>query len=210
MLELEHAAESGVPATVRAAPIEQDEAVVVVGSPAGLPIKVDAGGRVIDARTKQGDYFTLSSDTFAVSSGSGVFDAKGQLVGLFARGRRDYDTERDCQRAHHHDPQQDDGYEEATPVAPLAALLDEELHEAGPPEPDGATCQASAFVQPVVTASNAAHGCGVLQPAATSRASFVPWSVAFMAYAHRRRKRRSDTRRGETWQRSWRARAWLP
>ena len=77
------------PPVLRDVPVEADEPVTVIGYPAGLPVKVDSGARVVDPRSGRGDSFTLSSDTFAVSSGAGVFDRAGALVGVFARGRPD-------------------------------------------------------------------------------------------------------------------------
>ena len=67
--------------------------------------------------------FTLSSDTFAASSGSGVFDTEGALVGVFARGRVDYDADGPCQRVHREREDDAIGYEQATHVAVLRRLL---------------------------------------------------------------------------------------
>ena len=62
----------------------------VIGCPSGLPTKIDQGAKVVDAREATLDYFTLTSDTFDGSSGSGVFDANRSLVGAFVRGTADY------------------------------------------------------------------------------------------------------------------------
>jgi V8-like Glu-specific endopeptidase len=123
LLQLERAVPQAAIAEIRARPVEQGEPLVVVGFPAGLPVKIDRGAQVIEARTAQGDYFTLDSDTFAVSSGSGVFDSPGQLVGLFARGRRDYDQDGSCQRVHHESLMDAASFEEATHIASVQALL---------------------------------------------------------------------------------------
>jgi V8-like Glu-specific endopeptidase len=64
--------------------------VTVIGYPSGLPVKVDSGAQVLYARSCL-DYFTISSDTFQASSGSGVFDGRGRLVGSFVRGGPDYE-----------------------------------------------------------------------------------------------------------------------
>lgn len=67
------------------------ERLIVIGHPSGLPVKLDADARVLDARSTAPDYFTLSSDTFAGSSGSGVFDADGALTGILIAGGEDYE-----------------------------------------------------------------------------------------------------------------------
>ncbi len=71
------------------------EPVCVIGPPSGLPLKVDCGARVVDPRSQEHDYLTLTSDTFKGSSGSGVFDAERRLVAVFTRGRRDYELSPD-------------------------------------------------------------------------------------------------------------------
>ena len=72
-------------------------ALAVIGYPSGLPVKIDAGAELLLMRQCR-DYFTLSSDTFQSSSGSGVFDDIGRLVGIFVRGGADYEyvSERGC------------------------------------------------------------------------------------------------------------------
>jgi MYXO-CTERM domain-containing protein len=106
------------------------EPLAVIGFPSGLPAKVDLGARVIDPRAEHGDYFTLDSDTFFASSGSGVFDGDGRLLGIFARGGTDFDHDDagGCSRSHR---VEDAGagtassYEEATFSAALLPLLGE-------------------------------------------------------------------------------------
>jgi len=72
-------------------------ALAVIGYPSGLPVKIDSGAALLGLRSCR-DYFTLSSDTFQSSSGSGVFDPLARLVGSFARGSTDYEyvSERGC------------------------------------------------------------------------------------------------------------------
>jgi len=108
---------------LREEPVEADERVVVIGFPGGLPAKVDASARVVDSHPDRGDSFTLRSDTFAVSSGSRVFDRSGARVGVFARGRRDYDSDGSCQRVHREPEYDAPGYEEATQIAVVVRLL---------------------------------------------------------------------------------------
>lgn len=87
------------PVTIARLGVVEGEQVPVVGYPAGLPAKVDMEAKVLDTRARYLDHFTLSSDTSIGSSGSGVFNTQGELLGVLARGRPDfvYDAERSCQ-----------------------------------------------------------------------------------------------------------------
>lgn len=113
-----------VPVSIRSNPVKAGEKLAVVGYTAGLPVKIDLGSHVLDPRHDQGDFFTLDSDTFSVSSGSGVFDASGQLVGIFARGSRDFDDAGTCQRVHHEDAASSEVRESATQIVPVIAAMD--------------------------------------------------------------------------------------
>ncbi len=71
--------------------VEDGDPLVVLGFPSGLPLKIEGGGEVIDARSSANpDYFEATTDTFAGNSGSGVFDADGVAVGILVRGQEDY------------------------------------------------------------------------------------------------------------------------
>jgi uncharacterized protein (TIGR03382 family) len=85
----------------RPAPIKRlDEAlapgdgVTLIGFPSGIPAKIAQGGFVVNPRAETLDYFEASVDAFGGNSGSGVFDANGDLVGVLVRGEQDY-TQRD-------------------------------------------------------------------------------------------------------------------
>jgi V8-like Glu-specific endopeptidase len=112
------------PARFRAAVLETGEPLAVIGFPLGLPAKVDRGARVLDTRPDRDDYFTLNSDTFSVSSGSGVFDGAGQLVGLFARGEADFEQHGACQRVRRIDGDPATAFEEATTILAVRAALE--------------------------------------------------------------------------------------
>jgi hypothetical protein len=113
------------PASIRSDLLNQGEQLAVIGFPAGLPVKVDLGSHVVDPRSAQRDYFTLNSDTFSASSGSGVFDSSGSLVGLFARGGQDFDDAGGCQQSHHTSDISTNGiYEEATDIGAVLSALD--------------------------------------------------------------------------------------
>ena len=79
-------------------PIATGDSLSTLGFPSGLPLKIDDGGRVVNAPDTDA-FFSTSLDTFAGSSGSGVFDASRQLVGVFSTGRSDYEfaSGEDCQ-----------------------------------------------------------------------------------------------------------------
>ena len=85
------------PVTLGPAGPPPGSALAVIGYPGGLPVKIDTGAELLWMRQCR-DYFTLNSDTFQSSSGSGVFDEIGQLIGIFVRGGSDYeyDSKRDC------------------------------------------------------------------------------------------------------------------
>lgn len=89
------------PVTIdRAAPaLELGEPVIAIGNGAGLPTKIDRGGRVSDVGSEDSGYFNTSSDDFEGGSGSGVFDERGTLRGIVARGGADYERTEGCQRA---------------------------------------------------------------------------------------------------------------
>ena len=78
-----------------AAALSAGQAVVTIGFPSGLPVKINPAA-VLDPRAATLDYFTLASDTFEGSSGSGVYDAGQRLVGLFARGTADFVDRGSC------------------------------------------------------------------------------------------------------------------
>jgi uncharacterized protein (TIGR03382 family) len=90
VVRLDRPALSRKPVKLRISALKKDEPLFSVGYPSGLPAKVDQGARVIDPRGAMGDYFLLNSDTFAGSSGSGIFDANRQLVGVLVRGGFDF------------------------------------------------------------------------------------------------------------------------
>jgi hypothetical protein len=80
--------------------IEDNNSIVVIGNPSGLPLKVSNGARVRD--NTHSLYFSANLDTFQGNSGSAVFDAEtGMVEGILVRGEEDfmYDVENMCLRA---------------------------------------------------------------------------------------------------------------
>ena len=64
-----------------------DDPVIVIGHGAGLPMKIDKGGRVVNDGPI---YFETTGDTFGGNSGSGVFAPDGRVLGIHVRGPDDY------------------------------------------------------------------------------------------------------------------------
>ncbi len=89
------AAQEKLPARIRRErdAVAGDEGLTVLGFPAGLPLKAEMAAGVRDARAAALDYFVMRADTYAGSSGSGVFNALGELVGVVSRGETDWRLE---------------------------------------------------------------------------------------------------------------------
>jgi hypothetical protein len=68
--------------------LESADGVTTIGSPHGVPLKLDASGTVEDSRT-QDDFFVAGTDTSAGWSGGAAYDAGFTLVGILARGGDD-------------------------------------------------------------------------------------------------------------------------
>ncbi len=69
------------------APLDAGQNVAVIGAPSGIPFKIDSGRTVHSTRPDKLDYFEGTTDTFAGSSGSGVYETETySLVGILVRG----------------------------------------------------------------------------------------------------------------------------
>lgn len=76
-----------------------DARLLMVGSPSGLPMKVDEGGKVRNNRADRLDAFVATVDAFGGNSGSGVWDHKtGELAGILVSGDTDYKADGNCRR----------------------------------------------------------------------------------------------------------------
>lgn len=101
VVQLDRPVEGGrVPAPVRGGdePLQAGSMLTVIGFGSGLPAKIDAGGMVTDPRADTLDYFEGTPDTFGGNSGSGVFNANGEVVGILVRGATDYVDDGPCTR----------------------------------------------------------------------------------------------------------------
>ena len=100
IVELDRSVTGRTPLPLRNGPSDPGEPLIVISSTGGIPLKVDLGASVLDPRPTEHDFFILDSDTARGSSGAPVLDYDGRLLGLIARGRKDYlfDEAADCHR----------------------------------------------------------------------------------------------------------------
>lgn len=156
-------------------------ALTVVGYPSGLPAKLDSGATVLSRPSCQ-DYFTLDSDTFEASSGSGVFDEAGRLVGILARGGVDYEyeEERGCAVARRvaaatSEQAEQASFVESARVALCASgwessrLCPPSLHATGPDAPDVRDAR-DATCAPEPTEPSTVGGCAAAPPLSSALA----------------------------------------
>jgi hypothetical protein len=73
-----------------ASPLAAGDPLFSISTGGGLPLKVDDGGQVRDAREGTDDCFLADTDTLHGSSGGGAFDAELALVGVMVRGADDF------------------------------------------------------------------------------------------------------------------------
>jgi len=76
------------------------DALVAAANGVGLPMKVDAGGRVVEV-PPDADYFVASTDSFEGGSGGPVFNDAMALVGYQVRGELDWQAGNGCYEARH-------------------------------------------------------------------------------------------------------------
>lgn len=79
---------------------DPDEAISAVSTTAGVPMKLDAGGHIVDPRAASADYFVADTDTAHGSSGGAAFNRQLAVMGILARGGDDFveDTGSNCRR----------------------------------------------------------------------------------------------------------------
>lgn len=97
LMRLDREAHGLTPLTLRSgANAREGEAVIGIGHPSGLPLKVSLGGTVLHVRDEA---FTSDLDLFGGSSGGPILSEEtGEVVGILFAGGPDYvyDEARDC------------------------------------------------------------------------------------------------------------------
>lgn len=91
VIELDREAADKTPVKMNFKPEASAEgvSVYVAGHPTGLPLKVSAGAKVV-YNSNRLNQFETNLDTFAGNSGSPVFNAKDEVVGILVAGEIDY------------------------------------------------------------------------------------------------------------------------
>ncbi|WP_437955622.1 serine protease [Sorangium sp. So ce119] len=83
----------------RAGKVEDDEELILIGNPLGLPTKIAARGRVLDNAPAL--FFKASTDSYGGGSGSVVMGARSGLVeGVLVRGEKDFVQAGACWASH--------------------------------------------------------------------------------------------------------------
>jgi hypothetical protein len=101
--------------------------VLVIGHPAGLPLKIAGGAQVRDSSND--GFFVANLDTYGGNSGSAVFNAQTGLVeGILVRGEQDYVQKGDC-RVSNVCPADGCRGEDVTKIANVADKIPAAAHE---------------------------------------------------------------------------------
>lgn len=80
--------------------IADDQSLVVIGHPSGLPVKLAGNGKIRD--NSQESFFVTNLDTYGGNSGSPVFNSSTkEIEGILVRGESDfiYDIDKQCRRS---------------------------------------------------------------------------------------------------------------
>lgn len=79
----------------RAGMVDDNEQLVLIGNPLGLPTKIAAHGKIVDNAPEH--FFRATTDSYAGSSGSAVIGAQSGLVeGILVRGEKDFVKQGEC------------------------------------------------------------------------------------------------------------------
>lgn len=88
VIEIDRNVKGAKPLVLSEDRVEEDDELVMIGHPAGLPQKITDSGRVTWAYQR---YFVTDLDAFGGNSGSAVFNAEsGEVVGILVSGDKDF------------------------------------------------------------------------------------------------------------------------
>ena len=100
IIQLDRPVVGRTPATLntQAQAVPGQTQLVMIGSPSGIPLKIEDGGAVRSSRGDDLDFFVATTDSFGGNSGSGVWNEEtGELVGILVSGETDYENDGGCQ-----------------------------------------------------------------------------------------------------------------
>ncbi len=88
-----------IPVALAQNPAKSGDPLVLIGNPSGIPTKIAGGANV---RKVEKGFFRANTDSYGGNSGSGVFNAAGEVVGILVRGEQDfkYDISKQCTRSY--------------------------------------------------------------------------------------------------------------
>ncbi len=95
IIELDREVQGRTPLNVRkSGSVKDGDALIVIGYPSGVPVKVAAGANV---RSQSSGYFVANLDTYGGNSGSAVFnEGTGEVEGILVRGETDFVYQNSC------------------------------------------------------------------------------------------------------------------
>lgn len=99
IIQLDRPVPGRIPAAMRdvRTSIRVGDAFAIIGSPSGIPQKIDDGGSVRE--TGDSTVFVGTPDSFGGNSGSGIFELGSlDLIGILISGEQDYVSDGSCQR----------------------------------------------------------------------------------------------------------------
>lgn len=96
LIELDRKVMGRTPLKLNTQKPSKNDKVFTIGTPSGLPLKVATGSV---RSVKIGNYFRTTLDTFAGNSGSPVFNASNEVIGILVRGDNDYEDNLFCKNA---------------------------------------------------------------------------------------------------------------
>ena len=129
LVELDRPAEGRTPLAVsRGEALKKGDAIVVIGHPSGLPVKI-AGGATVRDPSPEG-YFVANLDTYGGNSGSAVFNAgSGLIEGILVRGENDFVYKDGC-RVSNLVPADGGRGEDVTKISELVSAIPKSSEEA--------------------------------------------------------------------------------